>query len=479
MMNRAFGFTAVAAVAGLAAPALAQAPAADAGASEPSLASLQAQLAAQQKQLDAQAAELDDLKAAAPVEPAEARPLPLHIWGYADMGINYTSGGNTTAPDWPSSANASFVLGNVEVYMDFEPIEHWSAFLEIGLTYLPNGNDTVTQTAITAGQANGSASSGFSRVNSITNDYGAPGLYSPAVTSAMLFERAYLQWAYNDLLTLRVGLFLTPFGIWNIDHGTPTLISLNLPWTEILELFPTHLIGLEALGSTYLHDWQLGYFAYLSNGRIPSVSGPAQNDVSPIALTNDNWIVGARAFAKTSDPVHMMFGVSSFYGHDADITRTLGVDANLAVNVASTVTSSASDFGLGIDASLDLGALRLRGELMYRSVGFDQGEQLPALYGGGYAPNYTQADGYLLVAYQLPWLGLEPYMFAELADLPVFTEGGDFMLEPGFNVHINSNVQIKFQYLWGNLISSFIPYQKAPGWTALQEISARLVMAFN
>ena len=46
---------------------------------------------------------------------------------------------------------------------------------------------------------------------------------------AIILERAYIQWSKLDWLGVRVGQFLTPYGIWNVDHGTPTLITMFRP----------------------------------------------------------------------------------------------------------------------------------------------------------------------------------------------------------------------------------------------------------
>ena len=46
---------------------------------------------------------------------------------------------------------------------------------------------------------------------------------------SIILERAYIQWSKLDWLGVRVGQFLTPYGIWNVDHGTPTLITMFRP----------------------------------------------------------------------------------------------------------------------------------------------------------------------------------------------------------------------------------------------------------
>jgi len=64
---------------------------------------------------------------------------------------------------------------------------------------------------------------------------------------------------------------------------------------------------------------------------------------------------------------------------------------------------------------------------------------------GSFAPNAWQESAYILVANQLPWLGIEPYIWGEVLEEP--TEVGDCILvgSVGLNVHINSAIQWKTQ----------------------------------
>ena len=44
-------------------------------------------------------------------------------------------------------------------------------------------------------------------------------------------------------LGMRVGQFLTPYGIWNVDQGMPMLILLYRPFLRASEMFPEHRLG--------------------------------------------------------------------------------------------------------------------------------------------------------------------------------------------------------------------------------------------
>ena len=82
-----------------------------------------------------------------------------------------------------------------------------------------------------------------------------------------VIERAHLDWTDVSWLKVRVGNFFTPFGIWNVDHGTPTLISVQLPGLIQTRVMPIRQTGIQIYGNTFSGDWELGYMATVSNGR--------------------------------------------------------------------------------------------------------------------------------------------------------------------------------------------------------------------
>jgi hypothetical protein len=221
-----------------------------------------------QRGLDQQRQLIDALNpAVSPREPA------LHIYGFADMGAQKTFlGSHALLQSILPTKATTFMLGNVNLYFDAQPIEHWSALVEVRFTNLPDGVDNA-----------GSPAQPYTRTSTGIYDITSSAIGTRVRLGAIVLERAYLQYQHNDLFSVRVGSFLTPFGIWNIDHGLPTLISLVLPQFEVNELFPTHLLGVEAFDSVHQAPWEFGYFAYVSNGRTPG----------QVALTEDKMF-GAR-----------------------------------------------------------------------------------------------------------------------------------------------------------------------------------------
>ena len=165
------------------------------------LSAIEARLGNQQADLDA----LTEHELA-----VESKEPALRFWGYMDMGVNrFLADKKSLISQISPTTGTTFVLGSVNLYLEAKPIAHFSAFLETRLTNLPDGTVSAT----------GGLDS--SQVWDFTSPSGA---WATTRLGAIVLERAYLQWEQSDLLVLRLGEILTPFGIWNIDHGTPTLI---------------------------------------------------------------------------------------------------------------------------------------------------------------------------------------------------------------------------------------------------------------
>jgi hypothetical protein len=56
------------------------------------------------------------------------------------------------------------------------------------------------------------------------------------------WERAYLEYALSDDISVRAGKFLTPIGHWNLVHATPLVWTTSRPLTTTLA-FPTNMTG--------------------------------------------------------------------------------------------------------------------------------------------------------------------------------------------------------------------------------------------
>jgi len=79
----------------------------------------------------------------------------------------------------------------------------------------------------------------------------------------LALERAYLDYAVDDSLTLRAGKFLTPVGRWNQIHADPLVWTSSRPLVT-REVFPGSAVGVMALGTLLARGQEVDYALYAS-----------------------------------------------------------------------------------------------------------------------------------------------------------------------------------------------------------------------
>ncbi len=376
---------------------------------------LEAKLDALQQRVTEQATKIAVLEATSDVTaaaaPAAEPTFDLH--GFIDMGAQRTMTNDAT--NFESTAS-TFVLGNINFYFTFKPTPHWSSLTEIRFTTAPDGQPVGIGTATP------------SRINTEFTDP-ANGIGDDRSRwGAIVLERAYIEYQSSHSFGLRVGAFLTPFGIWNVDHGSPTVIPIVRPESMTQELFPKHQVGVELFGShpeALSKAWDLEYHAYVSNGRTP-----AQVD------TTEDKMFGGRLVMTNAQ--HVALGVSAMYGSYDDLAIT---------HVAYR------ELGLSADVSIDLEALRLRAELTARDIHYDAGHHAITVDGAA-APNEWQTDAYVLAAYRIPHTRFEPYVWAEA--YRVHDIVGDLQLNAsvGLNIYFTPAIQLKLQTLYARFFDT-------------------------
>jgi len=408
--------------------------------------------ASEARAAEAQAqSELDAVMASAEEE-VLAEPL-VRVYGFADVGLQRSWGpiaqlipGGTT--------KTTFVLGNVNLYFDANPIPDWRFLTEVRFGLFPHGaSERATQGASPT-------------IDTTVSDDGSPnGGFTNIQWNGVLLERAHIDWTPRDELGLRAGWFLTPYGIWNVDHGTPTRIMVEAPLLITTEILPQRQLGLEAFGRFHALPWTMGYHLYVSNGRQPG-----QLDFS------DQKAIGTRLWLETRRPFPMKFGLSGYTGRYERVEKTIGLRPGGAFSVTENESIAFTDYAAAVDASLDIGELRVRAEWVSRWKFFEDGKRT------SYLPGTFDADqntfgGYLLAAYRLPWYGLEPLAQAEIFrfSLPL----GEYGLRPsaGLNIYFDPAVVLRFSYTYSRLFDLEGP-ARTLSFNYLHSLAARLSIAF-
>jgi hypothetical protein len=441
-------------------PPVAAPPAIDSAARMDSeLATLKAALAETKAQLEALAARQDEAEAAAPAETPQEDLLK--IYGFADMGVQrvWVDEASLIARVFPTNST-SFVIGNVNLYFDAQPVEYWRALVEVRFTNAPLGD----------AESFGGIAGTFERKDTFSYDPHGTAVNAPMWAGAVVLERAWIEWNEHQAFKLRVGNWFTPFGIWNEDHGSPTLIAVALPQFITQRWLPMRQTGLVGYGNAFAGEWELAYALTFSNGR---------QEISNFNF-EDKFGYGGRFYARRdTGSINTTFGLSYFTGTTSD--EVIDVTGLSPITFEKKKTWEYNEHVLGADASIDIDATRIRAEAILRRVTYtpgrrEEGDRINAP--GSFRPNAWQQSAYLLVANQLPWAGIEPFLWAELMTFPSPTGDGLFVASPGVNVHFNSAITWKTQFTRAIFFDWLYDSTTEPSINNASSVYSRLVVAF-
>ena len=377
----------------------------------------------------AEEAELAALMADDGSDAAEDEEI-LRLYGFADFGAQRIWVDRRSLVARFVEANAlSFVTGNVNLYLDAKPAESWRTLIEVRFTNAPHG----------LVENYGGIAGVFKRVDTGQFDPHGSGFNVPMWRGSIVLERAWTEWQPYQFLNVRVGNFFTPWGIWNIDHGSPTLITLQLPQMILQRVIPIRQTGIQLWGSTFVDDWQLGYHLTLSNGRV----------VDNLFDHDDDKAFGARAFARLEmGNFNFAAGASFYAGNQENEEVAIRSLAPLEVDEASTWAYDEVLFGL--DLALDYDDFRIRSEFTVASLQYEPGKHEPLQALGVPLGSLTPSDNhyyaYLILAQRLGFWGLEPLAFLDAQHLE--TPVGDTLITAavGLNIHFTPSTLLKLNY---------------------------------
>lgn len=428
------------------------------------VAALRAELAETRATLEQVQTRQDDAEVAALTSaPEETAPQddPLRVYGFADMGVQHlwVDERSIISSLFPTNST-SFVVGNVNLYFDAQPVDGWRGLVEVRFTNAPLG-DTATY---------GGIAGTYEREDTFSFDPHGTAINAPMWAGAVVLERAWLEWNQAQPFKLRVGNWFTPFGIWNQDHGTPTLISIALPQFILMRWIPIRQTGLMAYGNTFAGEWELGYALTFSNGR---------QELSNLNF-EDEFGYGGRAYVRReTGALNTTFGVSYFTGTTSD--RAIEVTSINPVSFASPTTWEYHEHVAGADVAIDIDTTRIRAEAMVRRQTFTRGRRPagdPIFAPGSLEADKWQHSAYLLLAHQLPWAGLEPFVWLESLQAPSVVADGIFVFSGGVNVHFNTAVQLKTQLSRVLFFDWLYQAEQDASRDNITQIYSRLVMAF-
>lgn len=321
----------------------------------------------------------------------------LELYGFADFSYLHILGNNRNILKQYVAPYPRFYVGHLNLYLASTLGENWRSLAEVRFTYSPLGDDDKQ------------ASDGTFPVPD-TNAVDYAELQRTFSWGGIEIQRAWLEYQPFDFLSIRGGQWLTPYGYWNDDHGSPTIIAVHKPFPIGDQFFPEHQTGLVAHGKYFVGSTAIGYAATLSNGRGPY-------DV--IKDLDNNKAVGGRLYLETSFFGNLTLGVAAYRGRYTASTKRYRVDTSGTEPVAAiyrTTDVAYDELSLGADIRWLYKDLHVQGEVMTNEARYDE-RYRPRTIGFDpkptFAADYRRIGGYLLIGYRTRFFNLMPYVTGE------------------------------------------------------------------
>ena len=355
---------------------------------------------------------------------AVEREQLLRVYGFADFGVMRDIAPKDAQMASQFTMPLTFYLGRLNLYYDAHPDPDFRFLAETRLSLYPNGTPAGVDRSTGIVQ----------RTSTQVSDVSSPNSTTTVSWGSIIIERAVLDWTRYPMLSVRAGLFLTPFGIYNVDHGSPTLISSTQPSYIGQRWIPEQQLGLQIFGSYPIAPWELGYAITVSNGRTDGILD-----------AGDSKAYGGRLFARRQGELSLTLGGSALYQPYRQNKEQFGLAADGSVTFTSMRVVERTMLTLGGDLSIDYRGFRLRSEIVLYREDYTPGKRTLATEDprGGYEPDKRYVDWYVLAAYRV-WK-LEPYVLSDLLELSPTLANADkaWATAIGLNVHLRSNVIVK------------------------------------
>jgi hypothetical protein len=362
----------------------------------------------------------------------------LSVYGFFDFTFGWIMPYKDSFFDGLLNDNPSFMVNGLNIYLYSQISKSLSVVAELRFTFDPLGQET------------GLEVSGFEqeypyeRVETeVQNQFDE----EIVQLGGVMIERVHLTWQPKEWFGVIAGRYITPCGIWNVDHGSPVLVTIRDPFMHTRQYIPLNQMGIQLFGriipkTHHYIDWAFT----VSNGRGP---------VDTLVDFDKNKGLGLRlGYTYETADYKFRFGGYGYMGDYTDHKKVLKTTEPFNVD---TVTTEAYSETVGqVDALFEFYNIQLQGEFMRGLIRYDDKHRVirSQSRGLGFQPDYVYTDFYVMLAYTLPldkWLGsmkLTPYFLYEYSDID------DSVKEPlishiligGLNFKPSPYVVLKLEY---------------------------------
>lgn len=355
----------------------------------------------------------------------------LELYGFADFSYVQVFTKKENILRHYVAPYPSFYVGHLNLYLSSTLGENWRSLAEVRFTYSPLGDDNTA-----------AADGSFPAPDTTAVDYAE--LQRNFSWGGIEIQRVWIEYQPFDFLSIRGGQWFSPYGYWNDDHGSPTIIGVHKPFPISEGIFPEKQTGLIVHGKYFIDSTAIGYALTLSNGRGP---------YDAIRDLDNNKAVGGRLYLDTTAIGNLTIGVDAYRGMYTASTKRYRVDTSTGSPVAEiyrTVDSRYDELSYGVDLRWLWKGVHLQAELMCNEAAFED-KNRPATIGFNprptFAADYRRLGTYALLGYRIEPINLMPYAMIEhstftSSDLapPIVVYTGGLNLRPTPNVVLKAEL---------------------------------------
>ena len=374
------------------------------------------------------------------------------VYGYIGSRINhFTTEDENSAIKANFGKDTYFAHTNLNLYFLFKPINKFKVLTEIRFVYAPE-NIAETQDPVYLMLPDGVTPYGVTMTDVYTDvNFLDPGNAFSYKYHTIRIERAWAEYNYSQNINLRFGKWVTPFGIWNVDHGLPVILSPRIPYSMVL--LTESQVGIQFYGKYYFPNGDLNYAAYISNGDGQMFETFDQNSNKALG-GHLNYQLQSSLFKK------LRIGASYYKG-----LRTVNEYYNKILFSDMSFTAGENIFEeymetiLGVDFEMKLKGFNIQTEYFLKNYDYNVFAYTPAALQGSMGmigKNVETKAYYVQGSYTLPKAGIftiTPYTRYEVIDgsLPIgipnaFDNKSMSILSPGINIRQNAFVSYKIDY---------------------------------
>jgi len=358
----------------------------------------------------------------------------LKLYGFGDVGYRQMLVPKTSPWLLYLNRHPSLFVGHLNFYFDSQLAERWRALAEVRFTYEPHGGWRPNEGVVRHNDTRIADHTDWTRDRAV---------------GGLMIERAFIEYSAASWLSVQAGQFLTPYGIWNVDHGSPVIIGVSPPYIIGARLLPDSQVGLLGFGRVSLvDDLELSYALGLSNGRT---------DLIQYEDLDDNKAITARLALTYRGLGELTLGSTFYAGSTTDNSRAIYFDGP-SPKSREDIFYEVHERSYAFDLRFVKDDLHFQAEAIVNDRKFtDRGRPTQ---GDGLAPDRRNAGGYALVGYRTPLAGIMPYVKGEFSPDPALQQIGVdqniALFTGGLNFRPVPRVVFKAEYTYG-----FFPDHKA------------------